>query len=76
MKEVLERLMWILISPLLLIGLVYLWGVDIKQKAEWSESWNNYKPNKNDKLEGKTKKKEKHKFVTLIEKAYEDAEKK
>ena len=27
-------------------------------------------------LEDKTKKKEKHKFVTLIEKAYEDAEKK
>jgi len=48
MKEVLERLMLILISPLLLIGLVYLWGVDIKQKAEWSESWNNYKPHKNE----------------------------
>ena len=44
-KEILGWLMWVLISPLVLIGLVYLWYVDIKQKAEWSESWNNYKPN-------------------------------
>jgi len=44
-KEILGWLMWILVSPLVLIGLVYLWYVDIKQKAEWSESWNNYKPN-------------------------------
>jgi plastocyanin domain-containing protein len=44
-KEVLGWLVWILISPLVLIGLIYLWFVDIKQKAEWSESWNNYKPN-------------------------------
>ena len=45
LKEVLGWLVWILISPLVLIGLVYLWCADIKQKAEWSESWNNYKPN-------------------------------
>ena len=44
-KEILGWLMWILVSPLVLIGLVYLWYVDIKQKAEWSQSWNNYKPN-------------------------------
>ena len=43
-KEILGWLMWILVSPLVLIGLVYLWCADIKQKAEWSESWNNYKP--------------------------------
>ena len=44
-KEILGWLMWILVSPLVLIGLVYLWYVDVKQKAEWSQSWNNYKPN-------------------------------
>ena len=44
-KEILGWLMWVLVSPLVLIGLVYLWYVDIKQKAEWSQSWNNYKPN-------------------------------
>ena len=44
-KEILGWLMWILVSPLVLIGLVYLWYIDVKQKAEWSESWNNYKPN-------------------------------
>ena len=44
-KEILGWLMWILVSPLVLIGLIYLWCADIKQKAEWSESWNNYKPN-------------------------------
>ena len=44
-KEVLGWLMWILISPLVLIGLLYLLYIDVKQKAEWSESWNNYKPN-------------------------------
>ena len=44
-KEILGWLVWILVSPLVLIGLVYLWYVDIKQKAEWSQSWNNYKPN-------------------------------
>ena len=43
-REVLGWLVWILASPLVLIGLVYLWFVDIKQKAEWSDSWNNYKP--------------------------------
>ena len=45
-KEILGWLVWVLVSPLVLIGLVYLWYIDIKQKAEWSESWNNYKPNK------------------------------
>ena len=44
-KEILGWLMWILVSPLVLIGLVYLWCADIKQKSVWSESWNNYKPN-------------------------------
>ena len=44
-KEILGWLVWILVSPLVLIGLVYLWYVDVKQKAEWSQSWNNYKPN-------------------------------
>ena len=44
-KEVLGWLLWILISPLVLIGLLYLLYIDVKQKAEWSESWNNYKPN-------------------------------
>ena len=44
-KEILGWLMWVLVSPLVLIGLVYLWYADIKQKSEWSESWNNYKPN-------------------------------
>mgnify|MGYP003313179034 CR=1 FL=1 len=44
LKEVLGWIVWILLSPLVLIGLIYLWCVDIKQKAEWSESWNNYKP--------------------------------
>ena len=44
-KEILGWLMWVLVSQLVLIGLVYLWYVDIKQKAEWSQSWNNYKPN-------------------------------
>ena len=44
-KEILGCLMWVLVSPLVLIGLVYLWYVDVKQKAEWSQSWNNYKPN-------------------------------
>ena len=45
-KEVLGWLVWILVSPLVLVGLLYLWYADIKQKAEWSDSWNNYKPNK------------------------------
>ena len=44
-KEILGWLMWVLVSPLVLIGLVYLWYIDIKHKAEWSQSWNNYKPN-------------------------------
>ena len=44
-KEILGWLLWILLSPLVLIGLVYLRSADIKQQAEWSESWNNYKPN-------------------------------
>ena len=44
-KEILGWLMWILMSPLVLVGLIYLWCADIKQKAEWSQSWNNYKSN-------------------------------
>ena len=44
LREVLGWLLWILVSPLVLLGLIYLWFVDIKQKAEWSDSWNNYKP--------------------------------
>jgi len=48
LREVLSWILWILVSPLVLIGLVYLLCVDIKQKAEWSESWNNYKPNEKD----------------------------
>ena len=45
LREVLGWLMWILMSPLVLVALVYLWYIDVKQKAEWSESWNNYKSN-------------------------------
>ena len=48
LRELLSWLLWILVSPLVLIGLIYLWFVDIKQKAEWSESWNNYKPDEKD----------------------------
>ena len=44
-REVLGWLVWILMSPLVLVGLLYLWFADTKRKAEWSESWNNYKPN-------------------------------